>query len=96
MSVSPIPGVFFLLCDSFIRSKSVQQNVVYIQLEEEAESDQDYRGGRENGSELQEEERAEKGLGQELASFFRNTHTLTHIVSSGSGFQWRTGQCDPE
>lgn len=47
MSVSPIPGGFFLLCDSLIRSKSPQQNVVCIQLEEEAESDQDYRGGRE-------------------------------------------------
>lgn len=36
---------FFLLCDGLIMSKSAQQNVVCIQLVQEAEMDGDY--GRE-------------------------------------------------
>lgn len=41
---------FFLLCDSLIRSKSAQQNVVCIQLEEEVEMDGDYERKRERES----------------------------------------------
>lgn len=59
---------FFLLCDSLIRSKSAQHNVVCIQLEEEAEMDGDYGRKRYDGFKLQVEERAEKVFGQELVS----------------------------
>lgn len=60
--------VFFLLCDSLIRSKSAQHNVVCIKLEEEAEIDWDYGRERDDGFKLQVEECAEKVFGQELVS----------------------------
>lgn len=55
---------FFLLCDSLIRSKSAQQNVVCVQLEEEVEMDGEYERERERGEGLELEVEVEELIGR--------------------------------